>query len=69
MDLNLNEVMPWGLTQLQSGLVGCGCLALLGGWLLLQYIIKMTRLIFTVGLMTVIGLACCGAGVFYMMNP
>jgi len=68
MEFNASEIMPWGLTMLQSVQIGCACLGLLAGWLVLQYIVKMTKLIFTIGLLTVLGIACCGGVVFYMTN-
>jgi hypothetical protein len=57
-------MLPWGLTVAQTLCLGIGGLLLLGGWIVLTALLRLSRTLLVVGLAAIMGLVCLVAALF-----
>jgi len=58
--MDLNEVMPWGLTLAQSLCLGVGGFMLIGAWVIVTSFLRLGKNIIMCGLVVIMGLMFCG---------
>ena len=62
--MDMNQMLPWGLTIAQTAFLGCGGLLILGAWLIVTNIFQIGKNILMCGLVLIMALVCCGAAAF-----
>jgi hypothetical protein len=66
--MDVNELLPWGLTIAQTGLLCFGGMLLLGGWLFIKNLIGVAKSGFLMGLALLMACIFLAMIVFYLAN-